>query len=270
MKVTIHFADGERLDGDSATASLSTMGFPVVPRAGNSTMIWVSLSAIKYVLIHSGKVEAGEKGDPRAKRGLPKVVVRFQDGEVIRTYRDDAWGPEGEGFRLRIWDPQSRAVVPALISFHNLKGIFFVKEWDSRSAREKLVVAGRRPADTTVDSPGLVHANHANEHVEQLARDYRGRLAQVRDQRLATRDPLEFAAAVRDHLGKLLAQDGRTISESDLRNLCDLILRSSFGYGPLDVLLADPTVSEIMVNGPERVFVERNGKLQKSPPSFRG
>jgi pilus assembly protein CpaF len=271
MKVSIHFADGERLEGDSATASLTTIGFPVVPKTGNSTMVWVSLSAIKYVLVHSANVEAGDKGgDPRARRGLPKVVVRFQDGEVIRTYRDDVWGPEGEGFKLRIWDPQSRAVVPALISFHNLKGIFFVKEWDSRSAREKLVLAGRRPLDTATDSPAPVNADHAGDHVEQLARDYRGRLAQVRDQRLATRDPNEFAAAVRDHLGRLLAQDGRILSESDLRNLCELILRSSFGYGPLDVLLADPTVSEIMVNGPERVFVERNGKLQKSPHSFRG
>ena len=40
------------------------------------------------------------------------------------------------------------------------------------------------------------------------------------------------------------------------------------GYGPIDRFLTDPTVSEIMVNGPEQVFVEREGKLQRAGVRF--
>lgn len=40
------------------------------------------------------------------------------------------------------------------------------------------------------------------------------------------------------------------------------VLQETVGYGPLEPLLSDPEISEIMVNGPERVFVERDGRLQ--------
>jgi pilus assembly protein CpaF len=43
----------------------------------------------------------------------------------------------------------------------------------------------------------------------------------------------------------------------------------SAGYGPLDVFLADPTISEIMVNGFESVYVERDGRIVKAKTSFR-
>ena len=150
MKVTVHFADGERIEGDSAALSLMQMGFPVVPSSGNNSLVWVSLSAIKYVLIHAGNMEASKDGDPRARRGLPKIVIRFKDGEVIRTYRDENWGAEGDGFKLRIWDSKLGVLIPALVSLHHVKGIFFVKQWDSRSSEEKLLTpAGGRgiPSD---------------------------------------------------------------------------------------------------------------------------
>ena len=49
-----------------------------------------------------------------------------------------------------------------------------------------------------------------------------------------------------------------------IQDLCDDIL----GYGPIDKFLKDPDVSEIMVNGPEHVYVERRGKLELSTTTF--
>ncbi|HEY8761255.1 MAG TPA: hypothetical protein VIP52_10140 [Candidatus Dormibacteraeota bacterium] len=138
MRVTVQFVDGERIDGASEAVTLSKIGFPIVPDAGNNELVWVSLTAIKYVLVHAGGVQTGDDDDPRAAYDLPKVVIRFHDGEVIRTYRDDSWGQEGEGFRLRTWDAKLRRLTPTLVSLHAVKGIFFVKEWDSRTAAEKL------------------------------------------------------------------------------------------------------------------------------------
>lgn len=46
------------------------------------------------------------------------------------------------------------------------------------------------------------------------------------------------------------------------------ILDELTGYGPIQPLLEDPDISEVMVNGPKKVFIERNGKLTKTPITF--
>ena len=42
-----------------------------------------------------------------------------------------------------------------------------------------------------------------------------------------------------------------------------------FGFGPLEVLLKDPTISDILINGPHKIYVERRGKLEKTDVKFR-
>ncbi|MBL8101246.1 MAG: CpaF family protein [Anaerolineales bacterium] len=55
----------------------------------------------------------------------------------------------------------------------------------------------------------------------------------------------------------------------DLRKqIFDQVLDDLLGYGPIQSLLDDPEVSEIMVNGPKKIFVEKNGKLSKSTVTF--
>ncbi len=53
-------------------------------------------------------------------------------------------------------------------------------------------------------------------------------------------------------------------------DLVDILVGELIGLGPLERLLADETVSEIMVNGPAAVFVERRGRLQSTDVAFRG
>ena len=53
------------------------------------------------------------------------------------------------------------------------------------------------------------------------------------------------------------------------RDLADRIVQELCGLGPIDGLLDDPAVTEIMVNGPHEVFVERGGRLEKTDVSFR-
>src|SRR5947207_15895917 len=49
----------------------------------------------------------------------------------------------------------------------------------------------------------------------------------------------------------------------------DGVLDETFGVGPLEMLLKDPTISDILVNGPFKVYVERRGKLEKTDVKFR-
>lgn len=61
-----------------------------------------------------------------------------------------------------------------------------------------------------------------------------------------------------------------TLPETARTELMKDVLNEFFGFGPIQPLLDDPTVNEVMVNGPDRVYVERKGKLQLTPVKFDG
>jgi pilus assembly protein CpaF len=58
------------------------------------------------------------------------------------------------------------------------------------------------------------------------------------------------------------------LSRDDRQRLGTEIADDIFGYGPLERLLADPSVSEIMVNGPKDIWIERAGRLSETPLTF--
>jgi pilus assembly protein CpaF len=62
----------------------------------------------------------------------------------------------------------------------------------------------------------------------------------------------------------ILSQENIILSRSERERLFEGIVAEILGFGPLEPLLADESVSEIMVNGPDKVFVERKGKLAKT------
>ncbi|TWT76849.1 putative conjugal transfer protein [Posidoniimonas polymericola] len=59
------------------------------------------------------------------------------------------------------------------------------------------------------------------------------------------------------------------LNRNERDRLIDEVLDETFGLGPLELLLKDPSISEIMINGPKTVFVEKSGKLVKTPVVFR-
>lgn len=66
----------------------------------------------------------------------------------------------------------------------------------------------------------------------------------------------------------LLEQEGEIPKELDRILLCKQVLDEAIGLGPLEELLADDSVSEIMVNRFDEIYVERGGRLQKHPLTF--
>ena len=80
--------------------------------------------------------------------------------------------------------------------------------------------------------------------------------------------PEELQKTVRDLLKAALAQEKTPVSAADRAELVSGLTDDILGYGPINAYLSDPTVSEVMVNGPEQVFVERNGKLERTSTRF--
>ncbi len=67
---------------------------------------------------------------------------------------------------------------------------------------------------------------------------------------------------------RLLEENMVVINDSERRNLTRDIQYEVLGFGPLEPLLADPNVSDILVNGPRQVYVERKGCLELTPVTF--
>ena len=65
-----------------------------------------------------------------------------------------------------------------------------------------------------------------------------------------------------------LAQEDVAITRADRARLFDEVLSEVLGLGPLEKLLRDPTIDEIMVNGPHNVYIERRGKIEKVAITF--
>ncbi|MFQ6015724.1 MAG: CpaF family protein [Anaerolineae bacterium] len=61
----------------------------------------------------------------------------------------------------------------------------------------------------------------------------------------------------------ILAQEGIILNRTERARLFEQIVSEILGLGPIDPLLEDDTITEIMVNGPHQVFIERDGKLER-------
>jgi len=107
--------------------------------------------------------------------------------------------------------------------------------------------------------------NSRERHVAELAARLRERLVdRRRAEAAAGRAPEDLAESVR-----LLVDDHAAILPQASRDeVVERIVRDSIGLGPLEVLLADPAVEEVMVNGHNRVFVERRGLVEQTEVSF--
>ena len=79
----------------------------------------------------------------------------------------------------------------------------------------------------------------------------------------------ELRREVQSVLEKILREDHLPISMTERNRLAEEILDEVFGLGPLEPLLKDPTISDILVNTHKHVFIERYGKLMETPIRFQ-
>ncbi|WP_426572325.1 CpaF family protein [Aquihabitans sp. McL0605] len=85
------------------------------------------------------------------------------------------------------------------------------------------------------------------------------------DKRLSEDD---LRRRVQEQLQSALAQERAPLSAADKAQLIQDVSDDILGYGPIDRLLKDEDISEVMVNGPNSVYVEKSGKVEKTTASF--
>ena len=74
--------------------------------------------------------------------------------------------------------------------------------------------------------------------------------------------------AIQDHLVEALAQANLNLSDAGRDRLLRDILDEITGFGPIQPLLNDPDVTEIMVNGPRKIYIEKKGHLERTEVVF--
>ena len=102
------------------------------------------------------------------------------------------------------------------------------------------------------------------EALDDLAHALRGRLIERARAGDSSGDGLE--AEVRE----LVEQEAAPLPDAERDALCARVVLLATGLGPLEPLLSDPDVDEVMVNGPGEVYVERRGRLERTGVAFAG
>ena len=85
----------------------------------------------------------------------------------------------------------------------------------------------------------------------------------------SAKDPAEKRKVLDAEVRRMIRESKRILTPSQLNDLVDAVLNTVLGFGPLEPLLRDETVTEIMVNGPDRIFIEQKGKIRKADVAFR-
>jgi pilus assembly protein CpaF len=106
----------------------------------------------------------------------------------------------------------------------------------------------------------------AERHAESLATELRRRLLERRRAEAAAGRPAE--QNLETAVAELVDEVAAPLSDTRRERVRELILRETVGLGPLEELLADPQVEEVMVNGPNAVYVERGGRIERTDVAF--
>jgi len=82
-------------------------------------------------------------------------------------------------------------------------------------------------------------------------------------------EPEEFRREIGEMVRELLLEENRPLNLTERTQLVDDILDELLGLGPLEPLLKDDSITDILVNGYNNVFVERAGRLDHTPVTFK-
>jgi len=104
---------------------------------------------------------------------------------------------------------------------------------------------------------------------------YQGLKARIQDELLTMLDPKqddvrsdEVRQAIREMFEGILSEERIVLSRAEREQLFEQLVAEILGLGPLEPFLADPTITEVMVNGRADVYIERSGKILKTNASF--
>lgn len=131
-------------------------------------------------------------------------------------------------------------------------------------------------APTVVPEPAPSDASEVQRRAVPRARDaYMDLKTRVQNRLITEMDPSmdvsrtnEVRAMIKEMYDAILQEESIILGRKERDALFEQVVAEIVGLGPLEPLLADETITEVMVNGPKKIFVERRGKVQRVNLAF--
>jgi pilus assembly protein CpaF len=95
------------------------------------------------------------------------------------------------------------------------------------------------------------------------------RLVNELDPKLDLTNQVEVRRQIEELFGKIADEEGLALTRAERVRMLEQITDEILGLGPLEPLLRDETVTEVMVNGPQQVYIEREGRLELTNVTFQ-
>lgn len=125
------------------------------------------------------------------------------------------------------------------------------------------------PSGTSWEDRLLLRSNPSAEHLERKFALHRKLLDKINLEKLSSINGQRMRNEVRAAVTGLVEEEKTPLSLVEKEQLIEEVLDEVFGLGPLEPLLQDPTISDILVTTPRLVHIERAGKLYLTPVQFK-
>src|SRR5205809_3008203 len=131
-------------------------------------------------------------------------------------------------------------------------------------------LSGLGPSPSRLSGSQAGADRQASKSFEELKRLIHGKLVDKLDlSRVSDLEGDTLRREIRLVVERLCDTENPLLNRMERERLIEEVLDETFGFGPLELLLKDPTVSDILINGPAKIYVERRGKMEKTDVKFR-
>ena len=136
------------------------------------------------------------------------------------------------------------------------------------------VPAPNKPAPPSTGGPSgaarpFMGALPARESFREAKYRVQNRLINELDPKLDLTNQVEVRRQIEELFGKIADEEGMALTRAERVRMLEQISDEILGLGPLEPLLRDETITEVMVNGPQQVYIEREGLLELTNVTFQ-
>lgn len=138
---------------------------------------------------------------------------------------------------------------------------------DEGGADESKLAAMRQRRQVVSESARPGGRSSDNSYMDLKARVQNKLLSEL-DQSMDVTQTAQVRSHIEELFNSILADESLVLSRAERQRLFEAIVADILGFGPLEILLADDSITEIMVNGAKNVFIEQKGNLSRAPVTF--
>src|SRR2546429_2652848 len=128
--------------------------------------------------------------------------------------------------------------------------------------------AVEHPGQAALGEQMVEHRAVADPYAELKTQVHHACIAKLGPQLFTSQSDEELSERVLRAVTEQLALDRTPLTREERRQVTREITDDILGYGPLEPFLHDDTVSEVMVNGPDSIYIERSGKIEHTGAAF--